>query len=258
MHLLGAFLAGLLVSLVTTPAGVSGAVLLLPIQVSLLDVPSPAVTPTNLLFNLFATPSAILRYRRSSSTAVRSSLAPRLLVGTIPGVVLGAFVRVEWLSGQDAFYIAAALVLAALGVLLLTRDPQPSSHRLPLHFVPPIAAGVGIVGGVYGVGGGSFLSPILLIGGYSMYEVAPAALLSTLAASVVGIVTFVAIGLVSDSSAQVIPDWGIGIAAGGGGAVGAFLGATIQPRIPERQLRRLLGAVALLIAIRYGYLGATG
>ena len=39
-------------ALVTTPAGVSGAVLLLPIQLSVLHVPSPAVTPTNLLFNV--------------------------------------------------------------------------------------------------------------------------------------------------------------------------------------------------------------
>ena len=46
MHLLAAFLAGLFVAAVTTPAGISGAVLLLPVQVSLLGVPSPAVTPT--------------------------------------------------------------------------------------------------------------------------------------------------------------------------------------------------------------------
>ena len=38
-------------ALIATPAGVSGAVLLLPIQLSVLHVPSPAVTPTNLLFN---------------------------------------------------------------------------------------------------------------------------------------------------------------------------------------------------------------
>jgi len=59
---LEAFLAGFVVATVTTPAGVSGAVLLLPVQVSLLGIPSPSVTPTNLLYNLFATPSGVLRY----------------------------------------------------------------------------------------------------------------------------------------------------------------------------------------------------
>ena len=43
-------LCAFILALVATPAGVSGAVLLLPIQLSVLNVPSPAVTPTNLLF----------------------------------------------------------------------------------------------------------------------------------------------------------------------------------------------------------------
>lgn len=49
--LLGATCAFVLAPL-TTPADVSGAVLLLPVQVSVLGVPSPAVTPTNLLYDL--------------------------------------------------------------------------------------------------------------------------------------------------------------------------------------------------------------
>jgi uncharacterized membrane protein YfcA len=47
---------GFLITLVTTPAGVSGAVLLLPVQLSVLRVPSLAVTPTNLVFNVVAVP----------------------------------------------------------------------------------------------------------------------------------------------------------------------------------------------------------
>lgn len=50
------------VALVTTPAGISGAVLLLPVQVSVLGVPSPAVTPTNLLYN--ARPGATIQASR--------------------------------------------------------------------------------------------------------------------------------------------------------------------------------------------------
>ena len=42
--------AGFLIASVTAPVGISGAVFLLPVQLSLLQVPSPAVTPTNLLF----------------------------------------------------------------------------------------------------------------------------------------------------------------------------------------------------------------
>jgi uncharacterized membrane protein YfcA len=258
MHVLGAFLAGLLVATVTTPAGVSGAVLLLPVQVSLLGVPSPAVTPTNLIFNLFATPSGVLRYRRLQRGSIASPLAIRLLAGTVPGVVVGAVIRVEWLSGQQAFYLAAGAVLALLGAMLVVRRPAPAEQRLDMATVPPIAACVGVVGGIYGIGGGSFLAPILILGGYTAYTVAPAALLSTLAASVVGVVTFVVLGATSNAAGPISPDWGVGVAAGAGGVIGAYIGAGLQSRIPEPLLRRLLGWTALLIAARYLYLGAAG
>ena len=44
-----ALAAAFIVAALATPAGISGAVLLLPFQVSILGTPSPAVTPTNLL-----------------------------------------------------------------------------------------------------------------------------------------------------------------------------------------------------------------
>ena len=51
--------AAFAIALLATPAGVSGAVLLLPFQVSVLGTPSPAVTPTNLVYNVVATPGAL-------------------------------------------------------------------------------------------------------------------------------------------------------------------------------------------------------
>jgi hypothetical protein len=71
-----------------TRAGVSGAVLLLPFQVSVLGTPSPAVTPTNLLYNVVATPGALYRYWRQGQTGGR--LALMLIAGTLPGVIAGS------------------------------------------------------------------------------------------------------------------------------------------------------------------------
>jgi uncharacterized protein len=56
VDIVGGFALGLIIAIITTPVGVSGAVFLLPAQLSLLGVPSPAVTPTNLLFNVVAGP----------------------------------------------------------------------------------------------------------------------------------------------------------------------------------------------------------
>jgi len=77
-----------LLTLIPTSAGVSGAVLLLPIQLSILHVPSPAVMSTNLLFNVAAIPGGLLRFRHERR--LNNPLTGLLVAGTLPGVIAGA------------------------------------------------------------------------------------------------------------------------------------------------------------------------
>src|ERR1700689_1501687 len=180
-------------ALVTTPAGVSGAVLLLPIQLSILHVPSPAVTPTNLLFNVAAVPGGLLRFWHERRLV--NHLTGLLVSGTLPGVIAGAIIRVQWLSGDRVFELIAAGVLLPLGLWLMLgsqrmRPTRPTPSRRGLYGIWALSLLVGTVGGIYGIGGGSILAPILLAVGYSAYEVAPAALAATFLTSIGGIVTY--------------------------------------------------------------------
>src|ERR1700726_4772806 len=109
-----AFVAALVIATVASPAGVSGAVLLLPFQVSVLGTPSPAVTPTNLLYNVVATPGALYRYWRQGQTG--GHLAVVLIAGTLPGVVAGSVIRVKLLPGPRVFDLVVAAVLLPLGL----------------------------------------------------------------------------------------------------------------------------------------------
>src|SRR5579871_297927 len=88
-----ALVAAFVIAVLATPAGISGAVLLLPFQVSVLGTPSPAVTPTNLLYNVIATPGAIYRFWRQQQTGGKLTLI--LITGTLPGVIAGSVIRVE-------------------------------------------------------------------------------------------------------------------------------------------------------------------
>lgn len=74
------FLAGPLIPAATAPVGVPGAVFLLPVQVGVLGVPSPAVTPTNLPYNVVSCPTALLRHRNSGR--LRGPLTRLLALGT--------------------------------------------------------------------------------------------------------------------------------------------------------------------------------
>ncbi len=114
-----ALVAAFAIAALATPAGISGAVLLLPFQVSVLGTPSPAVTPTNLLYNVVATPGALYAFWRQGRTGGRLALV--LIAGTLPGVIAGSVIRVRLLPGPRVFDLVVAAVLVPLGGWLAPR-----------------------------------------------------------------------------------------------------------------------------------------
>lgn len=106
-----------------------------------------------------------------------------------------------------------------------------------------------MVGGVYGIGGGSLLGPILVGRGVPVATVAPAALASTFITSIIGSSTYALLSLAV--TGDVAPDWLLGLSCGAGGLVGGYLGARLQPHLPEAGLRLLLGALAAGIGALY-------
>jgi uncharacterized protein len=244
------FLAGLLISIVTAPVGVSGAVFLLPVQLSVLHVPSPAVTPTNLLFNVVAGPGALARYRRNGQ--LTGPLARLLISGTVPGVILGAVIRVFAIPGPQVFRLVVAAVLLPLGIWLCVRAIRPGRpDRPPLHrrAILGLSLVTGTVGGIYGIGGGSILGPILAGRGMPMTKIAPAALASTFVTSIVGAGTYGVLALTT--TGNIAPHWSLGLLCGVGGLLGGYLGARLQPHLPETALRLLLGVLATALAVLY-------
>ncbi len=244
---------GLLIAVVTAPVGVSGAVFLLPVQLSVFAVPSPAVTPTNLLYNVVAGPGALLRHHRTGT--LHGPLVRRLVLGTLPGVVVGAVIRVFAIPGPVVFKALVAAFLLPLGLWLILRTLLPSQwsgrarDALSPRAVSGLALAVGVVGGIYGIGGGSLLGPVLVGRGMPVAQVAPAALASTFATSVVGAATYTLLALSGPGS--IAPDWFLGLACGAGGLVGGYLGARLQPRLPEKALRLLLGTLATTVGTLY-------
>jgi uncharacterized protein len=245
------FVAGFVIATITSPVGVSGAVFLLPVQLSMFGVPNPQVTPTNLLYNVLSGPGALLRYARQGQ--LRGPLARSLVLGSAPGVIIGAVLRVYVADDPTAFKLVAAVVLLPTGLCILRSTRRTGTRvvrmRLNPRTISLAAFGVGIVGGIYGIGGGSILGPILVGSGLAVSQVAPAALSSTFVTSIVGVATFAVLQV--NASGSISPDWSLGVACGVGGLCGGYLGASLQPQLPEHLLRALLGILAIGLAVVY-------
>lgn len=262
-------IAACAISFVTSMAGISGAVLLAPLQLSVLGAAGPVVSATSLLFNVIATPGALYRYLREGRLV--ASLAALLSVGTASGTLLGVWIRVHWLSDASRFKILCAAILLYLGVRLWldeprtivpTRDadwvvstPEFSWRRLTLRFrgedfacktgtILVTALIVGILGGAYGIGGGSIIAPFLVsIVGLPLYAVSGPTLLATFVTSVIGVVFYGHLGAGADVQ--------LALRMGAGGLVGTYCGARLQQHVPVRLLQRVLGCILVAIAAIY-------
>jgi uncharacterized membrane protein YfcA len=100
------------ISLFTSMGGVSGAFLLLPFQISVLGFTSPAVSATHHLFNIVATPGGVWRYGREGRMVW--PLTWIIIMGTLPGVLIGALLRIRYLTDPDDFKLFVGMVLLYL------------------------------------------------------------------------------------------------------------------------------------------------
>jgi uncharacterized membrane protein YfcA len=110
-------LTAFVISFFTSMGGLSGAFLILPFQVSILGFTSPAVSATNQLFNIVAIPSGLYHYIKEGRMVW--PLTWVVIIGTLPGVLIGAILRIHYLPNPQHFKLFAGLVLLSVGYRLL-------------------------------------------------------------------------------------------------------------------------------------------
>jgi uncharacterized protein len=277
-------LVAFVVSALTAPAGVSGAFLLLPFQVSILGFTSPAVSPTNLIYNVVAAPGGVYRYVREQR--VVWPLAGVVILGSLPGVFVGAVLRVTYLSDPGSFAVFVGFVLLYLGtrllyevVALLRSGPRRGDvhrgnatvemigaspwrveyrfggkrHDFSMPAVFLLSLLVGVIGGIYSIGGGSIIAPFLVtVFGLPVYTVACATMISTFATSIAGVASYELLAASPlGQQATIGPDWLLGALLGAGGLVGTYAGAGLQRFLPDLWIRAVLGFLIILLALRY-------
>lgn len=279
-------LVAFVVSFFTSMGGVSGAFLLLPFQVSVLGYTSPSVSGTNQVFNVVAIPSGVYRYIKEGRMVWPLTWA--VIIGTLPGVFIGAWMRIVYLPDPKNFKLFAGCVLLYIGVrlawdalkgrggaALAQKGVNPAAGsvcvtdtKFSLSCVEYKFAGetytfspgwvflmtfiVGIVGGIYGIGGGSIVAPFFVaIFKMPVYTVAGAALMGTFITSVAGVIFYQLLDFYMTTQMSVGPDWVLGALFGTGGFCGMYLGARCQKYVPSRVIKLILCSCILFVAVKY-------
>ena len=205
---------------------------------SLVAYAPTAMASSALLLNLLVAGTAFLTFWRAGHGSCQ--LLWPFIVGSVPGALIGGWLPVS--ARTYGWLLAAALLVAAVRLCLPSIRQVDVLVRRPKLFIAVfVGVGIGLISGVVGVGGGIFLSPLMMLLRWADAK-------ETAAASAGFIVVNSAAGLTGRFMAgrlvigSLVP---LVVAAFAGGVVGSRLGANHFSGV---WLRRLLAVVLVISA----------
>lgn len=235
------FVAALLYSMVGH-AGASGYLA----AMALVGVSAAVMKPTALVLNLVVATVASVQFARARCFAwdrfwpFAIGSVPFAFVGgglVLPGTIYRRLVGLILLFAAWRLFRFARAVAAA--------EPVP----VPLVVAIPLGCVLGLLAGLTGVGGGIFLSPLLLLTGWADPR-------TTAGVSAVFILVNSAAGLAGHAASLGLLPPGLPVLAGAALA-GGLLGSTFgSRRLPNVALRRLLAIVLVVAAVKLTFVTA--
>ncbi len=199
---------------------------------------SPDVMSTSaLILNVLVAGVALATYARAGHLSIRVTWP--FVATSLPAAYLGGFLHVS--AGVYDLLLAVALLFAALR--LWWTPPEHANAPVSPGIGLAVGAGIGLLSGIVGVGGGIFLSPLMILAGWATAR-------QTAATSAAFIVANSLAGLAGRASRGALAVGGLGplvVFAFAGGLIGARTGAY---RLLPQQLRRVLAILLLFVAIR--------
>ena len=192
--------------------------------------------------NLIVAAIAFYHYRKAGYHYNKLSLP--FIVASVPFAVIGGYLKV---SGELYDYLLSiALIWAAYRLIALKGNNEMVGVRAPeVKVALPIGGGIGLVSGIVGVGGGIFLSPIILLKKWgSPKAVAATSALFIWVNSLAGIVGHGLSGQL-DLDFEILSLFVLVVLVGG--YIGSRYAALIAP---QRQVRNLLAFVLVIAAAR--------
>ncbi len=243
------FLLGFLIALAVGLTGIGGGSFTVPALLLIVGLPAGEAVGTAFVFagvlRLIAAPFYLL------GRQVHGRYFRLLLIGAVPGLVLGIFI-LRFLANRGN----SSIVVIVLGLLLafsssisfLPRVQNPRFARNNSHWLPWLAFPIGVESGFSSAGAGA-LGTVLLLN-YS--EMAPAQVVGTdiLFGLVLAVIGSVAHWTFGSISAPVL------LQMLAGGVPGVILGCLLARKVPAQKLKAVVATVALLAGLQLIWSGA--
>ena len=198
-----------------------------------------SMRPTALVLNLVAATLATARFRSAGHFDRRLFLP--LVAGSIPGAFVGGFLTLPGPVYKPI--LAAALLVAAVRLAWPLASANAPPRPMPVWVGVLVGLAIGLLSGLTGVGGGIYLTPILLFAGWAQTKVAAgvsaAFILVNSAAGLAGRLSE------SPTLPDELPVWLVAV------LLGSLIGSTLGSRVfGSTTLRRILAVVLASASVK--------
>lgn len=207
---------------------------------ALAGVSPQAMRPTALLLNVLVAGIGTAQFARAGHFSAR--LFWPFAAGSIPLAFLGGMIAVPGVIYRQL--LGGVLLFAAARLAFRVRaTAAPGRRPMPIALAIPVGAALGLLAGLTGVGGGIFLSPLLLIGRWAEPK-------TTAAVSAAFILVNSIAGLLGRLPSighlpPALPAWAAAVVVGG--VLGSGAGSR---RLASLTLRRLLAVVLVVAGVK--------
>jgi uncharacterized membrane protein YfcA len=245
--LMAGLMVGLIAGLLGGLVGVGGGVVVVPLMTDVLKFRQQEAHGTSLVTVVVtAAAGSFVYYLHGSVELPAAAVLAGMALCTIR---LGARYCCFLPESKLKRYFGIFLLFISLLLILKTLLPHVTEGSLPawIRWIVLVLLGLmtGFISGMMGVGGGSFMIPIMVLFADTAQHTAQGiSLLAMIPASTVGVWTHWKMGNVRRA---VLPGLIVGVLAG------VFLGGSIAHLIPEMELRLVYAVLLVCMAVRYLY-----
>ena len=266
---------GLLAGTIGALVGLGGGIIIVPAllflgsSTELMGALTPQIAVgVSTVIMIFTGLASTLSYMKHKVVDYKAGLI--FFAGSAPGGILGAYVNK--ILNVDAFSLYFGLFMVLMAIVLLVKDKlrpmdfKPGTGKIIKTFEnkngqtstygyhPLVAISisfvVGISSGLFGIGGGSLMVPVMMLVFFFPPHVAVAtSMFMVFLSSITNSITHISLGNVN---------WPYAFALIPGAWIGAKLGAFINTRLNSSALENMLKIVLIIIGLRLIYQGITG
>ncbi len=232
------FFISLVASFLFALGGIGGAIVMIPILISL-GIPISTARPVGLFYNIVGMTSATVSNIKNKRFDFKAGIP--IIITSFIFAVAGAYLS-KFIPEKIVLILFIAFLLFSGLMFLLHKNKNTENYRddVPYVSLSLVGAFAGLMSGILGIGGGGIISPLMLMLGFNPKRTAVITAFVVPFSSLSAFLTYWGMGNIN---------WRLLLIVSVAGIIGATLGTTfMQRKLEPKTVKRILGLILLLMA----------